>query len=83
MVGSFPDGHAALIGGGCPTAVDDWAKVGHTTGYEHEPRDIGLKPGLSMLGTYPGFIDWLLQSVRKILDTTSVSHQDILPPGQG
>ena len=44
--------------------------MGHATVYEHEPRNIGLKSGPSRLDTKPCFTDWLLQNVRKILDTT-------------
>ena len=41
----------ADAGGGSPTLYG-WAKVGHATVYEHEPRDIGLKLGHSMPGTF-------------------------------
>ena len=44
--------------------------MGHATVYEHEPRNIGLKSEPSRLDTKPCFTDWLLQNVRKILDTT-------------
>ena len=44
--------------------------MGHATVYEHEPRNVGLKSEPSRLDTKPGFTDWLLQNVRKILDTT-------------
>jgi len=45
-------------------------KWGLATVYEHEPRNIGLKSEPSRLDTKPCFTDWLLQNVRRILDTT-------------
>ena len=70
VVGNFPDGHAVLMLVSCPPALYGRPKVGHATVYEHEPRNLVLKPGTSMPSAYPGFIDWLLQNERKILGTT-------------
>jgi len=51
VVGSFPDGHRPDVGG-CPPALYGRPNLGHATVYKHAPRDIGLKPGLSMPGTF-------------------------------
>ena len=55
---------------------------GHATVYEHETRAIGLKSESSRLDTKPCFTDWLLQNVRKILDTTQfilIAYEKALP----
>ena len=50
------------------------------TVYQHEPQNIGIKSEPSRLDTKPCFTDWLLQNVRKILDTTDLPNLHRLGP---